>query len=305
MRWPGTVTDRSPTRVPERPNIVPFASLPGLESDPDFSPDGNQLAFSWDGGEGGQTDIYVKLIGVGTPLRLTSDPANESSPAWSPDGRSIAFVRAGPQETSLLIIPALGGPERKVFTSSSFLFDLNWSPDGKWLALKEDTEAVPGVVMVSVETGEKRLLTNPVASSFDQRPAFSPDGRQLAFVRDNGKVYLTSVIGGGEKMLAGNLGVISGLAWTEDGREIIFDSALIGNWTLWRIPSSGGRPEAIFSEGAKYSTPTISRQGHRLAVVERHYDTDIRRLELPGSDRSRGRSRNQAGSDDKAHHLST
>ena len=154
--------------------------------------------------------------------------------------------------------------------------------------------------MVSVETGEKRPLTNPVASSFDQRPAFSPDGRQLAFVRDNGRVYLTAVIGGGEKMLAGNLGVISGLAWTGDGREIIFDSALIGNWTLWRIPSSGGSPEAIFSEGARYSSPTLSRQGHRLAVVERHFDIDIRRLELPrvaptsgpasgpGSDRSGG-----------------
>ena len=93
------LTDRSPTRAPARPNIVPFASLPGLESDPDFSPDGNQLAFTWDGGEGGQTDIYVKLIGVGPPLRLTSDPANEASPAWSPDGRSMAFVRARPRET--------------------------------------------------------------------------------------------------------------------------------------------------------------------------------------------------------------
>jgi Tol biopolymer transport system component len=103
----------------------------------------------------------------------------------------------------------------------------------------------------------------------------------LAFVRHNGKVYLTSVTGGGEKRLAANLGVITRLAWTADGREIIFDSNLIGNWTLWRVPPSGREPEALFRERAVYRFPTVSRQGHRLAVVEFHYDMDIRRLELP------------------------
>ena len=202
---------RSPARAPSQASILPFSSLPGHESDPDFSPDGNQLAFTWDGGEGGQTDIYVKLVGQGTPLRLTNDPANESSPVWAPDGRSIAFIRSGQTGGTLLIIPALGGPERKVFTSSSIGGNFNWSPDGKWLALSDhpDSISAPRIVMVSVETGEKRTLTNPPASSFDLRPYFSPDGRQLAFVRDNVKVYLTSVTSGtgGEKMLITDLGV--------------------------------------------------------------------------------------------------
>jgi Tol biopolymer transport system component len=270
--------DRSPARAPARLNILPFASLPGRESDPDFSPDGNQLAFVWDGGEGGQTDIYVKLIGVGAPLRLTNHPADETSPVWSPDGRYIAFIRTG-QPATILITPALGGgPERKVFTSSSPLLGIDWSPDGKWLALTDRR-----ILMVSVETGEERQLTNTTAPSFDLRPAFSPDGRQLAFVRDNGKVYLTAVTGGGEKRLAADTGVISGLAWMADGREIIFDSGLIGNWTLWRVPPSGGEPEALFSQFAIYLLPAVSRQGHRLAVVERHWDTDIWRLELPSA----------------------
>lgn len=274
--------NRSPARAPVRPNITPFASLPGSENDPDFSPDGNQLAFAWDGGEGGQMDIYVKLIGVGTPLRLTRDPAHEASPVWSPDGRSIAFIRHGRPQDTLLIIPALGGPERKVSTSSGTV-RINWSPDGKWLALTDspDSRAARRIVMVSVETGEKRPLTNPPASSFDLRPAFSPDGRQLAFVRNNNYVYLTAVSGGGEKQLAADIGVISGLAWTADGRDIIFDSILIGNWTLWRLPASGGEPEALFSEGSIYRVPAVAKQGQRLAVVEYHYDTDIRRLELP------------------------
>jgi Tol biopolymer transport system component len=268
--------DRSSPRAPVRPKITPFASLPGIENDPDFSPDGNQLAFTWDGGEGGQTDVYVKLIGAGPPLRLTNDPNNDVAPVWSPDGRSIAFVRRGLVENAILIMPALGGPERKVFTSNNIIFSVNWSPDGKWLALSDRR-----IALVSVETGEKRQLTNPSGSSFDMRPAFSPDGRRLAFVRDNARVYLTTIPDGVEKVLAGDMGLITRLAWTADGLEIIFDSILVGNWTLWSVPSSGGRSEALFSERSGYGSPTISRQGRQLAVVERRYDTDIRRLQLP------------------------
>src|SRR5262245_43107196 len=62
---------RSP-KVSQTPllNIVPFTSFPGRETQAAFSPDGNQVAFVWDGGKGDNQDIYVKLIGAGQPLRL-------------------------------------------------------------------------------------------------------------------------------------------------------------------------------------------------------------------------------------------
>jgi Tol biopolymer transport system component len=77
--------------VPSR--IIPFTTFPGKEIDPAFSPDGNQLAYAWEGENGDNFDIYVQLIGTGSPLRLTRDPGADLYPAWSPDGRSIAFVR--------------------------------------------------------------------------------------------------------------------------------------------------------------------------------------------------------------------
>ena len=60
---------------------VPLTSLPGVTRSPSFSPDGNQVAFSWTGADGSNPDIYVQQIGAGAPLRLTTDPGNDFSPA--------------------------------------------------------------------------------------------------------------------------------------------------------------------------------------------------------------------------------
>ena len=92
----------------------PLTSLPGQERHPSFSPDGNQIAFAWDGENGDNQDIYIKVVGAGVPLRLTTHPAADQKPAWSSDGRHIAFVRSSEEGSGIFVIPALGGPERKI-----------------------------------------------------------------------------------------------------------------------------------------------------------------------------------------------
>jgi serine/threonine protein kinase len=59
--------------------IVPFSGLTGLEFDPAFSPDGSQLAYSWNGGSGTTFHIYAKLIGAGAPLQLTHNARSDVS----------------------------------------------------------------------------------------------------------------------------------------------------------------------------------------------------------------------------------
>ena len=105
--------------VPDSPSPpVPFTSYPGDEVQTSFSPDGNQVVFVWNGEHQDNPDPYVKLIGgAEKPLRLTSGPVPNLSPAWSPDGRFIAFVRDGiglAAKSSVLLVPAIGGPERLV-----------------------------------------------------------------------------------------------------------------------------------------------------------------------------------------------
>ena len=94
--------------------VVPLTSDAGNEESPSFSPDGSQVAYSWDGERQDNRDIYVKLIGAPTPLRLTTDPAQDLNPVFAPDGRSIGFVRVSPERWTYVIIPAIGGGERTV-----------------------------------------------------------------------------------------------------------------------------------------------------------------------------------------------
>ena len=86
------------TEEPLEPlRAVPLTSYPGIEGAGSFSPDGSQVVFRWNGEKQDNLDIYVKLIGPGPPLRLTTNPAMDHSTAWSPDGRFIAFLREQPK----------------------------------------------------------------------------------------------------------------------------------------------------------------------------------------------------------------
>jgi YD repeat-containing protein len=279
-------------------NIVPFTSFPGRETQAAFSPDGNQIAFVWDGGKGDNPDIYVKLMGAGQPLRLTTHPGADTHPVWSPDGRYIAFFRQAAESSGFYLIPALGGTERKVAEvfpyRDPFLGNSQYySPDGKFLAVadKNSQEEPLSIYLVSVETGEKRKVTAPSAGAAgDSYPAFAPDGKTLAFLRSSSRattdLYLLSLDGGAPRRLTFDNTSILGLAWTSDGREIVFASRRGGCiYSLWRIPAAGGTPERLPIIGQSVVSPAISRQGGRLAYTQALDDQNIWRLEWDAAGR--------------------
>jgi Tol biopolymer transport system component len=280
--------------------IVPFTSFPGRQDDARFSPDGNQVAFEWDGEKEDNWDIYVKQVGGEGLLRLTTGPRGNCNPSWSPDGRYIAFWRMVDGEDRVYEIAALGGPERKLLTMSLgalwYMESLDWSPDGKYLAYVDrlTDQTSPTLFLLPVDNPQnRRPLTTSAGQSEENEPRFSPDGQTVAFCRMSGArtandIYVVGTAGGQPKRLTFDNTSISGLDWTPDGAYIVFSSdRLSGAGRLWKVSASGGQPEPLpVGQGGAYQ-PSLSRDGHRLAYTQRFDSVDIWRYEVS---RTTGRS---------------
>jgi Tol biopolymer transport system component len=99
------------------PKLVPLTTLEGLEFHPALSPDGEQVAFTWDPESRDDWDVHLKLVGSSEVRRLTSAPGVEHGLAWSPDGRQIGFLRSSPDATggtAVFVLSPLTGAERRL-----------------------------------------------------------------------------------------------------------------------------------------------------------------------------------------------
>jgi dipeptidyl aminopeptidase/acylaminoacyl peptidase len=158
---------------------VPITALPGLEVAPTFSPDVTQIAFAWSDPASGSKgfDLYSKVVGSENMVRLTHHPSQWITPAWSPDGTQIAFHRNSGTDTGLYLVPALGGPERKLQSTNidyELAAQISWSADGKWIAY---VDSIPNTVkLLSVESLENKRLPHTPDCVQAGMPAFSHHG---------------------------------------------------------------------------------------------------------------------------------
>ena len=294
------LTANSSENQPQLLEAVPLTTLPGQEISPSFSPDGSQVAFGWNGeNNGAGFDLYVKVIGTDKPLRLTNHPVPWLGVAWSPDGRSIAVNRLATEDRGIFLVPALGGPERKLVSTNGFALwapdaALSWSPDGKQLAFA-DHPPLAGystqIFLLSLETLERKRMETDCEWSFG--PGFSPLGDSLAYLclRDDGDISLNllDLREGKNKRLFAGVQRIQGPTWTHDGARIIFSygsgstpfAGAGGN--LWQI--TPGRTDSLekMSVGHDATSATVSSSGNRLAYVQTQINGNIWRVDLDGA----------------------
>jgi Tol biopolymer transport system component/DNA-binding winged helix-turn-helix (wHTH) protein len=272
--------------------VVPLTGMAEMEDYAAFSPDGNQVAFASRGKRSDGDGIYTVLIGGEKPLRLTSDP-RDCCPVWSPDGRAVAFARSLGEDTesglersgsgyTIYTVSALGGTPRMVYSNSGdfpehvgYLPTFSWSPDGAQLAISAVSPSLgrPAITLLSLRDLSLHPITAPPREFSDWGPAFSPDGKSLAFLRSSGPgevddLYMVPATGGEARRLTFDNRMIFGPpAWSPDGRDIVFSSKRAGLSTLWRIGASGGTPQRIEGVGTSVMFPAVSRNSHRLAYT--------------------------------------
>jgi len=297
---------RSQTQAPGP--IKPLTASRGFEREAALSPDGSQIAFSWNGENGDNFDIYVRLVDGGSALRLTTDPAPDFAPAWSPDSQRLAFVRG----SVIYVIPALGGIERKLVQFPTgriaplvpfpqYDLPISWSPDGKLLAFGGAQSPGPSQIWIApIEGGEPRRLTTPptqvtgggqLQGMGDSSPVFSPDGTEIAFIRARDTfsrgVLIQKIAGGSPsgtpREVTDYEHSIGHVAWAADGRSLIVDVRRSHLSSLWRLQLNGVlTPLGVGGEDAAW--PSVPRTGNRLAYERHQEDINIYRMDGPGPD---------------------
>ena len=252
----------------------------GEQSRPALSPDGKRLAFVWAKEDGGHQHIYIKELGREQLLRLTSLPDDEYSPVWSPDGKQIAFLSSSVTGLGLYVasFPPSASVHKVYIPGETTHWEqgaLSWSPDGKSFLLVDHIGSQPSssVYLIDVETLHARPLTTPPAGwEGDLCPLFSPDGSKIAFVRASESevtdLYWIPVGGGEPRQITQDRKMINGIAWSSDGKSIVFSSNRAGQDALWKVALEGGAAERlpVGTEGA--TEPSIPPKGNNLAFVQ-------------------------------------
>ena len=295
---------RAPAVNAPPPRVVRLTTLAGTEDWPAFSPDGQQVAFGWEGEKHDNADIYVTLVGSRNVRRLTTDPADDYAPSWSPDGLHIAFLRKAGSVAYIHVTSALGGPDLKVsdfpvagrVPFSPAASQITWSPDGQYVVAGRDPRASvgtsAGIYLIPARGGAPRALTHdrstppsifllrslgmadvsPYAScgKFD---AFSPCTTRRTVTC----VWWTSTARFARRLHPRTLtrqptDQLDGLAWTRDGKSVVFYQA--GTTSISGVSRLQGTaaPERIELAGSHAMHPATVASQDRL--VFSRYDGD-------------------------------
>lgn len=168
-------------------NITRLTTTPGLDTEPVFSPDGSKIAFT--SARAGNLNIFVMNSDGSNLHQLTTSPLEDIEPSWSPDGTKIAFARVqSDTEKDVFIMNADGSNQHQITFAPGQDHDPTWSPDGQALVITSERDGSPpfgDVFKIRASDGASLGdLTSDLALGGGD-PAWSPDGTQVAFMKDD------------------------------------------------------------------------------------------------------------------------
>src|SRR5215469_15597084 len=168
------------------------------------------------------------------------------APNWSRDGSYFLFNSKG----RIWKLPTNGTPELvDTGSQTNCNNDHGLSPDGKWLAISDQTrDGKSRIYVLPSSGGEPRQMTKLAPSYWH---GWSPNGRTLAYCAErntNFDVYSIPAKGGREKRLTTAEGLDDGPDYSPDGKYIYFNSERTGLMQIWRMKPDGSDQEQITSD---------------------------------------------------------
>ncbi|MDZ4799725.1 MAG: protein kinase [Bryobacteraceae bacterium] len=165
----------------------------------------------------------------------------------SPDGQRIAIDKSK-VDFDLLEFDITGRFLRPLRATTVIEHGTSWSPDGKSVAHFEEGSGI--WIAEQDGKGGRLVVADPVAVS----PAFSPDGRRLAFRRQGG-VFIVLAAGGPQTMLrdtSTRVQVRGGsVCWSPDGNWLAYSEGPVSGGELWKVESGGARPPVKVASQAR------------------------------------------------------
>ncbi len=272
-----------------------------------WSPDSKQLAFLSDAS--GQTQLYVADVGTGTARKVTSLNGVLANPAWSRDGSSIAFlftenaprvtgpllpmsaetgvVDAKVYEQRLAVVDLASGKVRQISPPDMYVYEYDWSPDGKSFALTAAHGAgdanwyVARLYTLGVESEQLAELYKPPLQI--AVPRWSPDGKSIAFIGGlmsdegftGGDIFLVSASGGPARNLSPDIPASPAAIDWESSSALLFVDYVDGQHGISRLEVATGKisqvwtgPEVVTTES--WNLPDISFSAdHRNSAIIR------------------------------------
>jgi eukaryotic-like serine/threonine-protein kinase len=263
--------------TPELWRVKRLTNDSGVTNAPTISRDGKLVAYVSD--RNGNTDLWVQQVDGGDPVQLTRDIGLCRDPTFSPDGSRIV-VTCGADRAAVYVVPALGGPPRRIGDGEWPRFSLDGSQISYVTAL--GSGVAPETFWIAAASGGGSPRQVKSAKSFASPPVWLPDGKNLLLVNvagardfdwyrvsiDSGAATPTSA---GDRLRAADLGVGRNLSVTEGG--VLFTAGSLDSTNIYRMPfdaaftRAAGHPVPIVVGAGMSQTPTSSADGRRVAFA--------------------------------------
>ncbi len=266
--------------------FTPLRDTPGNYYNPAFSPDGKRLALEISDGK--RNDIWVYEWERDTLARLTFAGETNSYPVWTRDGQRITYSsqeKGGPLNLWWIRADGAGNPQR-LTESKNVEYPRSWRPDGKVLAFTQLNPSTNFDILTLLMEGDEKTGWKPGEPTpflntgfLEVQPAFSPDGRWLAYSSNESEdyeVYVRPFPGpGGKWQISTGGGQYP--KWSRNGKELFYRTTesklMVASYTASGDSFSADKPQLwspgqFTDRGLGFYNFDLHPDGKRFAVLK-------------------------------------